>query len=144
MDKAKEAREVQHTKKLLWPVCMIQIFITRCVQTRTLGRISAQKDFWERWGTYQNQCVQWLPQAKDTISKTHSGRSKRTDCSNYHHSKQIMGKAKEAREVQHTKKLLWPVCMIQIFISRFVTTWLSILLGAQQQYSHFFFIDVKK
>ena len=39
---------------------------------------------------------------KDTISKTHSGRIERMDCSNYHHSKQIMGKAKETREVQHT------------------------------------------
>ena len=65
-------------------------------QTRMLGCISSQKD-----GTFQSQSVWWLWQAeRDDSSKTHSGRSEGTDCSNCHHSKQIMGKLKETRQVQ--------------------------------------------
>ena len=98
---------------------------------RTLGCISSQKD-----GTHQSQCIQWLRQAERYEQQTHSGRSEGTDCSNYHHSKKIMGKAKETREVQHTKKLLWPVCMIQIFITRCVTAWLSMILECPATDTH--------
>ncbi len=47
-------------------------------------------------------------------SKTQSSRSERADSSKYHHSKQIMGKAKETQKLHHAKKFLWPIFVIQI------------------------------